>query len=91
MRGYRSREDAPLIQFSSCWSTFMTIRRSTLGVAAPAELSALDCTAVSGGMMKLPGQTVSPGSLLTSPDGEPVSVYVDGMLINSVRDGFVHL
>jgi len=42
-------------------------------------------------MMKLPGQTVSPGSLLTSPDGEPVSVYVDGVLINSVRDGFVHL
>jgi len=41
--------------------------------------------------MKLPFQTVSPANLLTSPDGEPVSVYVDGVLINSVRDGFVHL
>jgi hypothetical protein len=69
----------------------MSIRRSTSGVPAQVELSAQDCTAVSGGMMKLPGQTVSPGSLLTSPDGEPVSVYVDGVLINSVRDGFVHL
>ncbi len=46
---------------------------------------------VCGGRMKIPGRTVSPGSLLMSPDGEPVSVYVDGVLVNSVSDGFVHL
>jgi hypothetical protein len=46
---------------------------------------------VHGGRMKLPGQHVSTGNLLTSPDGEPVSVYVDGVLVNSVRDGFYHV
>jgi len=55
------------------------------------ELSAGDCDGVAGGMMKLPFQHVSPSQLLTTPDGEPVSVYVDGVLINSVRDGFVHI
>ena len=55
------------------------------------DLSAGECAAVAGGRMKIPGQTVSPGSLLTTPDGEPVQVYVDGVLINSVRDGFVHV
>ena len=55
------------------------------------NLSPDECAAVSGGMKKLPFQNVSPGSLLTSPDGEPVSVYVDGVLVNSVRDGFVHV
>ena len=44
---------------------------------------------VQGGRMKLPGQR-APGNLLMSPDGEPVSVYVDGVLINSVTDGYVH-
>lgn len=38
----------------------------------------------------LPFQHVSTGGLLTSPDGEPVSVYVDGVLVNSVSDGYVH-
>ncbi|PLQ00094.1 hypothetical protein [Cupriavidus pauculus] len=45
---------------------------------------------VQGGRMKLPGQR-PPGNLLMSPDGEPVSVYVDGVLVNSVTDGFVHV
>ncbi len=43
-----------------------------------------------GGMMKLPFQRASTSGLLTSPDGEPVSVYVDGVLVNSVTDGYVH-
>lgn len=43
-----------------------------------------------GGMMKRPLQTASTSGLLTSPDGEPVSVYVDGVLVNSVTDGYVH-
>jgi hypothetical protein len=55
------------------------------------ELNQAQCDAVSGGMMKLPFQNSAPGSLLTTPDGEPVQVYVDGVLVNSVRDGFVHL
>jgi hypothetical protein len=46
--------------------------------------------AVHGGMMKLPFQRASTSGLLTSPDGEPVSVYVDGVLVNSVTDGYVH-
>lgn len=43
---------------------------------------------VRGGMMKLPFQRVSADSLLTTPDGDPVSVYVDGVLINSVSTGY---
>lgn len=43
-----------------------------------------------GGMRKLPLQHTSTSGLLTSPDGEPVSVYVDGVLVNSVTDGYVH-
>jgi hypothetical protein len=38
-------------------------------------------------MMKLPGQHNN-SNLLMSPDGEPVSVYVDGLLINSVTSGY---
>jgi hypothetical protein len=38
--------------------------------------------------MKLPG--VSGGSILTSADGAPVGVYVDGVLQNSVVDGYYH-
>lgn len=58
----------------------------------PAEegLDSKQMSAVQGGRMKLPGQR-PPGDLLMSPDGEPVSVYVDGVLINSVTDGFVHV
>ena len=66
----------------------MTIRRSTLGAPAQVELSAQDCAAVSGGMMKLPQQRVNPSQLLTTPDGDPVQGYVDGVLINSVSTGY---
>ena len=69
----------------------MTFPPSALSGSAVVELSTQDCLTVGGGMMKLPFQTASTSNLLTSPDGEPVSVYVDGVLINSVRDGFVHL
>ena len=58
---------------------------------ALSALSAAECATVAGGMKKLPFQRVSPGNLLTTPDGEPVSVYVDGLLVNSVTDGFVHI
>jgi c-di-GMP-binding flagellar brake protein YcgR len=55
------------------------------------DLSIGECAAVAGGMKKLPFQQASTKNLLTTPDGEPVQVYVDGVLINSVTDGFVHL
>jgi hypothetical protein len=51
------------------------------------ELDHHDMADVHGGMMKLPGQH-NTGNLLMSPDGEPVSVYVDGLLINSVTSGY---
>lgn len=55
------------------------------------ELDAKSMSGIHGGMMKLPFQRVSTDRLLTTPDGDPVSVYVDGVLINSVTDGYVHL
>ena len=54
------------------------------------DLSAQECAAVGGGRMKLP-TAVPPGRLLTSADGDPVGVYVDGVCINSPADGYVHL
>ncbi|MBB5399209.1 hypothetical protein AB3X96_17610 [Paraburkholderia sp. BR13439] len=53
-----------------------------------AELDHQEMTTIQGGRMKLPGQHV--GSILTSADGDPVGVYVDGVLQNSVTDGFYH-
>lgn len=53
------------------------------------ELDAKAMSKISGGRFKIPGKTLTTGSLLTSPDGEPVSVYVDGVLINSVSTGYV--
>lgn len=55
------------------------------------ELDAKTMSDVHGGMIKLPFQRVSADRLLTTPDGDPVSVYVDGVLVNSVSDGYVHL
>lgn len=55
------------------------------------ELDRSALAAVHGGMMKRQFQQNSVSGLLTSPNGEPVSVYVDGVLTNSVSDGFVHL
>ncbi len=54
------------------------------------ELDRKAMKAVRGGMMKLPFQRASTSGLLTTPDGDPVSVYVDGVLVNSVTDGYVH-
>lgn len=52
------------------------------------ELDRAARKAICGGMMKLPFQRVSVDSLLTTPDGDPVSVYVDGVLVNSVTTGY---
>jgi hypothetical protein len=53
-----------------------------------AELDHLEMTTIQGGRMKLIGQRT--GSLLTTADGDPVGVYVDGVLQNSVTDGYYH-
>ena len=55
------------------------------------KLSKDECAAVVGGRMKLPFQHIAIGNLLTTPDGDPITVYVDGVRINSVTTGFVHL
>ena len=55
------------------------------------DLTNEELMTATGGRMKLPFQQVNIGGLLTSPDGEPVSVYVDGLLVNSVSDGFFHV
>jgi hypothetical protein len=55
------------------------------------DLSIDECAVVAGGRFKLPFQRVSPDQLLTDAVGDPVSVYVDGVLINSVTTGYVHL
>jgi hypothetical protein len=52
------------------------------------ELDRAAMAATQGGMMKLPQQRVNPSQLLTTPDGDPVQVYVDGVLINSVSTGY---
>ena len=44
--------------------------------------------AIHGGRMKLPFQRTSVDNLLTTPDGDPVSVSVDGVLVNSVTTGY---
>jgi hypothetical protein len=53
------------------------------------EMDRESMTEVYGGRMKIVGQPAS-GTLLTSADGDPVSVYVDGVLQNSVSDGYYH-
>lgn len=52
------------------------------------DLSVREYAAVTGGRQKLPFQHTNIGDLLTTPDGEPVQVYVDGVLINSVTTGY---
>jgi len=52
------------------------------------ELTEQECAAIAGGMMKLPFQRANINNLLTTPDGEPVQVYVDGVLTNSVSTGY---
>jgi hypothetical protein len=66
---------------------------STLSIRdlpASIELDRIAMADIHGGRMKLPGQHGN-GTILISPDGEPVSVYVDGSLQNSTRDGYYHL
>jgi hypothetical protein len=52
------------------------------------ELDEKAMGAVHGGMRKLPFQRASIGDLLMTPDGEPVTVVVDGVVINSVTTGY---
>lgn len=52
------------------------------------ELDRNAMATVRGGMRKLPFQTVSAGDLLMDNLGDPVAVYVDGVLINSPRTGY---
>ena len=51
------------------------------------ELDRAAMAAVQGGMRKLPFQR--PNQPLTTPDGKPVDVYVDGVPVNSVATGSV--
>jgi hypothetical protein len=53
-----------------------------------AELDHEEMANFQGGRMKIPGQHI--GSILTTADGDPVDVYVDGVLQNSVVDGYYH-
>ena len=52
------------------------------------DLDKEEMAAIQGGMRKLPFQTNRVG--LTLADGEPADVYIDGVLVNSVRDGSAH-
>jgi hypothetical protein len=59
-------------------------------LATSIDLDRESMAEIHGGRMKIIGQQNN-GTILTSADGEPVSVYVDGMLQNSTRDGYYHL
>ena len=64
---------------------------TTLTIKDLARNEALDQEAMAaarGGMRKLPFQRTDPSQLLTTPDGDPVDVYVDGVLVNSVTTGY---
>ena len=52
------------------------------------ELDRAAMAAVQGGRQKLPGQHADPSQLLTSVDGDPVDVYVNGVRVNSVTTGY---
>lgn len=51
------------------------------------ELDASAMSKISGGRMKIPGGISTTGNAPLAPDGQPYSVYVDGLLVNSVRTG----
>ncbi len=53
---------------------------------SPRKISDADLEQIAGGRIKLPSSTPR-GSVLTSADGSPVSVYVDGVKVNSVITG----
>lgn len=59
-------------------------------LAAAIDLDRESMADIHGGRMKTIGQH-GYGTILTSPDGEPVAVYVDGVLQNSAGDGYYHL
>lgn len=54
---------------------------------ASKELDAEAMSKISGGRMKIIGGMSSPIIAPLAPDGQPYSVYVDGLLVNSVRTG----
>lgn len=51
------------------------------------ELDASAMSKISGGRMKIPGKILTTGNAPLAPDGQPYSVYVDGVLVNSVSTG----
>jgi hypothetical protein len=51
------------------------------------ELSDEAATAISGGRAKIIGKNYKLPTL-TTPDGDPIDVYVDGVLVNSVTTGY---
>lgn len=51
------------------------------------DISDEAASAISGGLYKRPFSRPST-ERLSSPDGEPVAVYVDGVLVNSVTTGY---
>ena len=59
-----------------------------IDIPVAVDLEHEQMTEIQGGMKKLPFQTNSIGPV--TADGDPVDVYVDGVLVNSVRDGFAH-
>jgi hypothetical protein len=59
-------------------------------IAASTDLDCKSMADIHGGRIKLPGQHMN-GTLLMTPDGEPVEVSVDGVSQNSVTDGFYHV
>jgi hypothetical protein len=67
-------------------STMKTLNINDIPVAN--DLDKEEMAAIQGGMRKLPFQINHVG--LTLADGEPADVYVDGVRVNSVTDGFAH-
>ena len=52
------------------------------------ELDEKALRAIHGGRMKLPFQRYSTEDLLTNATGDPVTVIVDGVVVNSVTTGY---
>jgi hypothetical protein len=61
-----------------------------MDLAMSIDLDSKAMADIQGGRMKLIGQHAN-GAILTSADGDPVGVYVDGVLQNSVGDGYYHV
>ena len=52
------------------------------------ELDREAMAAARGGMRKLPFQHTNLNQLLTTADGDPIQVYVNDVLINSITTGY---